>query len=184
MGLLALMLLTDARRDARTDSSGALAPLDEQDRSRWDAGAITEGTALVTSAFAFGAVGTYQLLAAIASLHDEASSTESTDCPQILALYGVLLRMSDNPMVALNHAIAVAMVHGAESGLAKLDELARDERIRENHRLDSTRAHLLERAGRRAGAIEAFERAAARTASTPERDYLRLRAARLRELVR
>jgi predicted RNA polymerase sigma factor len=181
MGLLALMLLTDARRDARTDADGALVPLDAQDRSRWDRSAIAEGTGLVTSAFAMGAVGTYQLQAAIASLHAEASSTEITDWPQILALYGVLLRMSDNPMVALSHVIAYAMVYGPEAGLAKLDELARDARLRNHHRVDSTRAHLLERAGDRTAAIESFERAAANTASTPERDYLRLQAARLRE---
>ncbi len=179
-GLLALMLLTDARREARTDAAGALVPLEAQDRSRWNRDAIAEGSALVTSAFASGAVGPYQLQAAIASLHDEASSTETTDWPQILALYGVLLRMSDNPMVALSHAIALAMVSGPQAGLAQLDELARDGRLASHHRLDSTRAHLLERSGDRAGAIEAFERAAAGTASTPERDYLRLQAARLR----
>ncbi len=181
MGLLSLMLLTDARREARTDDAGALIPLDAQDRSRWNRDAITEGTALVTSAFAIGAVGPYQLQAAVASLHDEASSTETTDWPQILALYDVLLRISDNPMVALNHAIALAMVKGPEAGLSKLDELARDARLRGHHRLDSTRAHLFERAGNRTAAIAAFERAAAQTASTPERDYLRLQAARLRE---
>ena len=181
MGLLALMLLTDARREARTDASGALVPLDVQDRSRWNREAIAEGAALVTSAFSSGAVGAYQLQAAIASLHDEASSTETTDWPQILALYGVLLRIGDNPMVALNHAIALAMVNGPRAGLARLDELAGDARIKDHHRLDATRAHLLERAGDPAAAIEAFERAAAKTTSTPERDYLRLQAARLRE---
>ncbi len=181
MGLLSLMLLTDARREARTDAAGALIPLDIQDRSRWNKDAIAEGSALVTSAFASGAVGPYQLQAAIASLHDEASSTETTDWPQILALYGVLLRMSDNPLVALNHAIALAMVKGPKAGLAKLDDLALDARLKNNHRLDSTRAHLLERAGDRAAAIEALERAAESTASTPERDYLRLQGARLRE---
>ena len=180
-GLLALMLLTDARREARTDATGALVPLDAQDRSRWNREAIVEGTALVESAFARGAVGPYQLQAAIASLHDEASSTETTDWPQILALYAVLLRMSDNPIVALNHAIALAMVQGPAAGLAQLDALANDARLRDHHRLDAARAHLLERAGDRDGAIEAFERAAAKTASTPERDYLRLQAARLRE---
>ena len=179
-GLLSLMLLTDARRDARTDPDGALVPLDAQDRTRWNQQAIAEGSALIASAFASGAVGPYQLQAAIASLHDEASSTETTDWPQILALYGVLLSISDNPMVALNHAIALAMVHGPEAGLAQLDKLAQDPRLKQQHRLDSTRAHLLERAGHRAAAIAAFERAAGHTASTPERDYLRLQAARLR----
>jgi RNA polymerase sigma factor (sigma-70 family) len=180
MGLLALMLLTDARREARADAAGALIPLDAQDRSRWNADAIAEGSALVTSAFASGAVGPYQLQAAIASLHDEATSTETTDWPQILALYGVLLRMTDNPMVALNHTIALAMVHGPRAGLARLDELSRDARMKTNHRLDATRGHLLARAGDRGAAIEAFERAAERTGSTPERDYLRVQAARLR----
>jgi RNA polymerase sigma factor (sigma-70 family) len=179
-GLLALMLLTDARRDARTDADGALVPLDAQDRSRWDHAAIAEGTALVTAAFAKGSVGPYQLQAAIASLHDEATSTDTTDWPQILALYGVLLQLRESPVVALNHAIALAMVHGPAAGLAKLDELAGDARMRGHHRLDAARGHLLERAGDRVGAIAAFERAAAATASEPERDYLRLSAARLR----
>jgi predicted RNA polymerase sigma factor len=183
-GLLSLMLLTDARREARNDASGALIPLDAQDRSRWNRDAISEGAELVTSAFASGAVGAYQLQAAIASLHDEASSTDKTDWSQILALYSVLLRMSDNPIVALNHAIALAMVNGPEAGLTKLDELARDKRLASHYRLDSTRAHLLERAGNRVEAIEAFERAAEKTASTPERDYLRLQAARLNTLLR
>jgi RNA polymerase sigma factor (sigma-70 family) len=179
-GLLALMLLTDARRDARTDADGALVPLDAQDRSRWDHAAIAEGTALVTAAFAKGSVGPYQLQAAIASLHDEATSTDTTDWPQILALYGVLLQLRESPVVALNHAIALAMVHGPAAGLAKLDELAGDARMRGHHRLDAARGHLLERAGDRVGAIAAFERAAAATASEPERDDLRLSAARLR----
>jgi RNA polymerase sigma factor (sigma-70 family) len=162
MGLLALMLLTDARRDARTDADGALVPLDMQDRSRWDRVAIAEGTGLVTAAFAMGAVGTYQLQAAIASLHGEASNTETTDWPQILALYSVLLRMSDNPMVALSYVIAYAMVHGPKAGLAKLVDLERDERMKCHYRVDSARAHLHQRAGNSAGAIAAFERAAAK----------------------
>ena len=177
-GLLALMLLTDARRHARTGPVGELIPLDAQDRSLWDRAAIEEGAALVVSAFERGAVGPYQLQAAIASLHDEATSTDATDWPQILVLYGVLLHMSDNPMVALNHAIAVAMVKGAVAGLAELEGIA--PRLGGHHRVDATRAHLLERAGRRVEAIEAFERAAAKTASLPERDYLRVQAARLR----
>lgn len=179
-GLLALMLLTDARREARTGAVGELVPLDAQDRSRWDRAAIAEGSALITAAFARGAVGPYQIQAAIAALHDEAESAERTDWPQILALYGALLELGDNPMVALNHAIAFAMVHGPRAGLERLAVVAGDARLHGHHRLDATRAHLLERAGERAAAIEAFERAAEKTASTPERDYLRLQAARLR----
>ena len=180
LGLLALMLLTDARREARTGPVGELIPLDAQDRSRWDRAAIAEGSTLITAAFARGAVGPYQIQAAIAALHDEAESTERTDWPQILALYDALLSLADNPMVALAHAIAFAMVQGPRAGLARLEALARDARLKAHHRLDATRAHLLERAGERAAAIEAFERAAEKTASTPERDYLRLQAARLR----
>ncbi|MDB4985000.1 MAG: polymerase sigma-70 factor, subfamily protein [Myxococcaceae bacterium] len=179
-GLLALMLLTDARRDARTDSGGALIPLDAQERARWNRQAIEEGSALTSAAFARGAVGPYQLQAAIASLHDEAGSTETTDWPQILALYGVLLRMSDNPMVALNHTIAFAMVNGPRKGLERLEQLEQKGPFAHQHRLDSARAHLLERAGDSAAAIDAFERAASSTASAPERDYLLLQAARLR----
>ncbi len=178
-GLLALVLLTDARRAARTGPDGGLVPLDRQDRSRWDRAAIEEGTALVTRAFARGAVGPYQLQAAIASLHDEAPSTEETDWPQILALYGVLLRIEDNPMVALSHAVAVAMVRGPAAGLARLEELGKDPRLAGHFRLFAVRAHLLERAGDTAGAIEAYRTAAQKTASTPERDFLLLQAARL-----
>jgi RNA polymerase sigma factor (sigma-70 family) len=180
-GLLALMLLTDARRAARTGPAGELVPLDEQDRARWDRAAIAEGVALVSAALARGAVGPYQLQAAIAAVHDEAASTDETDWPQILALYGLLQRMSDNPMVDLNHAIAVAMVHGPAAGLERLDALAADARLAQHHRLDAVRAHLLERAGDRAGAIAGYRRAAARTASVAERNYLLARAARLGE---
>ena len=180
LGLLSLMLLTDARRSARTGTAGELIPLDLQDRSRWDRADIGEGRALIDAAFSRGRVGPYQVQAAIAALHDEAETTDATDWPQILALYGALLQLQDNPMVALNHAIALAMVHGARAGLDRLDELALDARLRGHHRLDATRAHLLERAGERAAAIDAFVRAAEKTASVPERDYLRLRAARLR----
>jgi RNA polymerase sigma factor (sigma-70 family) len=178
-GLLALMLLTDARRAARTGPEGELVPLDRQDRSRWDRVAIEEGTALVTRAFARGAVGPYQLQAAIASLHDEAPRIEATDWEQILALYGVLLRIEDNPMVALSHAVAVAMVRGPAAGLARLEELAKDPRLAGHFRLFAVRAHLLERAGDAEGAIEAYRMAAQKTASTPERDFLLLQAARL-----
>jgi RNA polymerase sigma factor (sigma-70 family) len=178
-GLLALMLLTDARRTARGGPNGELIPLDEQDRSRWDRAQIDEGTAIVRAAFARGAVGSYQLQAAIAAVHDDAASSEDTDWPEILALYGVLRRMGDNPMVALSHAIAHAMVHGPEAGLARLDALAEDDRLAGHHRLDAVRAHLLERSGARDEAIALYRSAAAKTRSLPERDYLITRAARL-----
>jgi RNA polymerase sigma factor (sigma-70 family) len=177
-GLLALMLLTDARRAARTGPAGELIPLDEQDRSRWDAAAIAEGVALISATLPRGAVGAYQLQAAIAAVHDEAASADATDWPQILALYSVLLQMSNNPMVALNHAIAVAMVHGPAAGLAQLDALAGDERLAGHHRLDAVRAHLLDRAGDHDAAREHYRRAAERTTSAPERDYLLMKAAR------
>lgn len=176
MGLLSLMLLTDARKDARVGASGEVIPLDRQDRSKWNRAQIEEGSALIESAFNQGAVGPYQLQAAIASLHDEASSTETTDWPQIVELYSALLKRVDNPMVALNRAIAVAMVEGPQAGLALIDALNLD-----HYRVDATRAHLLERLGALADAIELFRRAAARTASTPERNYLLLKAAQLAE---
>lgn len=178
--LLALMLLTDARRAARTGPAGELVPLDQQDRSLWDRAAIEEGIALVTEALPRGAVGPYQVQAAIAAVHDEAESVEATDWPQILGLYGLLLRMSDSPMVALNHAVAIAMVHGPAAGLERLDAVAHDPRIAGHHRLDAVRAHLLERAGERDGAIAHYLRAAEKTASIAERDYLLGQAARLR----
>ncbi|HEX5725312.1 MAG TPA: sigma-70 family RNA polymerase sigma factor [Longimicrobiaceae bacterium] len=178
-GLLALMLLTDARRAARTGASGELIPLDEQDRMLWDRGLIQEGTALVSDALGRGSVGPYQLQAAIAAVHDEAAQAGDTDWPQILALYGLLARMSDNPMVALNRAIAAAMVHGPEVGLQLLQALDADARLRGNHRLDAVRAHLLERAGDPERAIAHYRAAAERTASIPERDYLLTKAARL-----
>jgi len=178
-GLLALMLLTDARRAARTGPAGELIPLDEQDRSRWDRRAIAEGVALVTAALSRGSIGEYQLQAAIAAVHDEAARVEETDWPQILALYGVLMRMSGNPMVRLNHAIAAAMVDGPAAGLELLEALDADERLAGHHRLDAVRAHLLERAGDREGAIAHFRKAAGRTTSLPERNYLLLQAARL-----
>jgi predicted RNA polymerase sigma factor len=178
-GLLALMLLTDARRPARTGPNGEIIPLDEQDRARWDRSAIAEGVQLVTDAMSRGAVGSYLLQAAIAALHDEAASTEATDWPQIVALYTVLMRLADNPMVALNHAVAVAMAEGPEKGLALLAKLDRDPRIQDHYRLDAVRAHLLERSGDVAGAIRHYERAAQKTASLPERNYLMLKIARL-----
>ncbi|HEV7668455.1 MAG TPA: DUF6596 domain-containing protein [Thermoanaerobaculia bacterium] len=180
-GLLALMLLTDARRAARTGPGGELIPLDEQDRTLWDAPAIEEGVELVSAALRKGSVGEYQLQAAIAAVHDEAPRVEDTDWPEIVALYSVLLRMSDNPMVALNHAIAIAMVQGPNAGLALLAPLDEDERVRGHHRLDAVRAHLLERAGDRAAAISFYRAAAEKTTSVPERNYLILRAARLSE---
>lgn len=178
-GLLALMLLTDARRDARSGPSGEIVPLDRQDRSRWDRHAIAEGIALLSSVLPQGDVGYYRLQAAIAALHDEAASTETTDWPQILELYALLLHIADGPMVALNHAIAIAMVHGPEAGLARLDVLAEDPRLAEHHRLEATRAHLHERMGDRERAAAGFLRAAARTTSLAERDYLLAQASRL-----
>jgi RNA polymerase sigma factor (sigma-70 family) len=178
-GLLALMLLTDARRLARTAPDGDLVPLTEQDRGLWDRQAIEEGVALVTAALSKGSVGPYQLQAAIAAIHDEAARAEQTDWPQILALYGLLERMSDNPMVMLNRAIAVAMVHGPPAGLELLAALDADGRLAGHHRLDAVRAHLLEMAGDHQGAIAAYRTAAGRTTSSPEQRYLIARAARL-----
>ncbi len=178
-GLLALMLLTDARRAARTGMSGELIPLDEQDRSLWDRAMIDEGVALVSAALPRGGVGAYQLQAAIAAVHDEAATAEATDWPQILALYTVLEGLSDNPMVALNRAVAAAMVHGPAVGLAQLEPLDGDARLKGHHRLDAVRAHLHERAGDVASAIAGYRAAARRTASAPERDYLLMKAARL-----
>jgi RNA polymerase sigma factor (sigma-70 family) len=178
-GLLALMLLTDARRAARTGPDGDLIPLAEQDRTRWDRGAIDEGTALITRTLSKGTVGTYQLQAAIAALHDEAARPEDTDWPQILALYGLLDRMAENPMVTLNRAIAAAMVHGPSAGLDLLKTLDADPRLAGHYRLAAVRAHLYEMSGRRDEAIAHYRAAASRTASVPERNYLATRAARL-----
>jgi RNA polymerase sigma factor (sigma-70 family) len=180
-GLLALMLLTDARRAARSGPDGELIPLAQQDRSLWDKAAIDEGVALVSATLSRGSVGAYQLQAAIAAIHDEAPRVEDTDWPQILALYGLLKRMSDNPMVTLNHAVAVAMVHGPAAGLHLLDELDADGRLAGHHRVDAVRAHLLELSGNHQAAIEHYRTAASRTASLPERDYLVTQAARLIE---
>lgn len=178
-GLLALMLLTDARRPARTGPGGELIPLQEQDRALWDRSFIDEGVALITKTLSRGSIGAYQLQAAIAAVHDEALRAEDTDWPQILALYGLLGRMSDNPMVELNHAIATAMVHGPAKGLELLDAQSRDGRLAGHYRVDAVRAHLLERAGDREGAIAHYRAAAGRTASIPERNYLLGQAARL-----
>jgi RNA polymerase sigma factor (sigma-70 family) len=178
-GLLALMLLTDARRDARTEPDGELIPLDKQDRTRWDRKQIEEGVALVTAAFSSGAVGVYQLQAAIAALHDEAARAEDTDWPQILALYTVLKGLSDNPMIALNHAIATAMVDGPAGGLQLLEALDQDARMRNHFRLLAVRAHLMEMAGDHQAAIAHYRAAAGRTTSIPERNYLMAQAGRL-----
>ncbi len=175
------MLLTDARRTARTGPAGELVPLNEQDRSQWDQRAITEGTALLTGALAKGSIGSYTLQAAIAAVHDEAPRAEDTDWPQILALYELLKRMSDNPMVILNHAVAAAMVHGPSAGLDLLRALDADGRLAKHHRLDAVRAHLLELSGDRSAAIAHYRTAAEKTASIPERNYLLTQAARLAE---
>ena len=178
-GLLALMLLTDARRLARTNEAGELIPLARQNRAHWDREQIAEGIDLISVTLPKGAVGPYQLQAAIAAIHDEAARAEDTDWPQILALYDLLSRMSDNPMVRLNHAIAVAMVQGVSKGLELLDTLKADARIANHHRLDSVRAHLLELAGDRDSAVDHYRAAAVKTASLPERNYLLTQAARL-----
>ena len=179
-GLLALMLLTDARRPARTGPNGEIVPLDEQDRSLWNKDAIAAGVQLVTEAMTRGAVGSYLLQAAIAAVHDEAARATDTDWPQIATLYTVLSRMSDNPMVGLNQAVAVAMTQGPAEGLALLEKLDRDPRIHGHYRLDAVRAHLLERSGEITAALPYYEAAAEKTASIPERDYLLLKIARLR----
>ncbi|HLL67116.1 MAG TPA: DUF6596 domain-containing protein [Micromonosporaceae bacterium] len=178
-GLLALMLLTEARSPARTGPSGELISLVDQDRTLWDADAIAEGVRLVSAALARGPVGPYQLQAAISALHDEAPTAEQTDWPQILALYQVLERLSGNPVISLNRAVAHAMVHGPAAGLAALAALDGDPRLAGHHRLHAARAHLYELAGDRRAAVEHYLAAAGRTTSLPERHYLCLRAARL-----
>jgi RNA polymerase sigma factor (sigma-70 family) len=178
-GLLALMLLTDARRAARTDGDGSLIPLDEQRRDLWNAAHISEGVALLTRTLGKSPVGPYQLQAAIAAVHDEAPNAQATDWPQILALYEVLEHVSPGPVVTLNRAVAVAMVNGPRAGLALLGTLDEDERMAHNHRLDAVRGHLLEMAGEPVAARESYLRAARMTASLPEQRYLALRAARL-----
>jgi RNA polymerase sigma factor (sigma-70 family) len=178
-GLLALMLLTDARRPARTRPDGALIPLAEQDRELWDAESIQEGLAHVTGALAQAPLGPYQLQAAIAAVHAEAARAEDTDWPQIVALYELLERISPNPMVTLNHAVAVAMVRGPEAGLELLGTLETDDRIAGHHRLDAVRAHLLEMAGDLDAARSSYRAAARHTTSLPEQRYLEDRAAGL-----
>ncbi|MEV6911760.1 sigma-70 family RNA polymerase sigma factor [Amycolatopsis sp. NPDC051071] len=178
-GLLALMLLTDARRAARADGDGALIPLADQDRSRWNAEMIAEGVALVSGVLEAGPVGPYQVQAAIAAVHDDAATAADTDWQQILALYDVLEKVSPGPVVTLNRAVAVAEVHGPEAALELLGALDDDIRMSQTHRLDSVRGHLLELAGDTGTARDAYLRAAAKTASEPEKQYLTLRAERL-----
>ena len=181
-GLLALMLLIHARHRARTAADGSLIPMAEQDRSLWDQSAIDEGVALVTAALPRGSVGPYQLQAAIAAIHDEAPNPEATDWRQIAALYGVLLRLDDNPIVALNHAVAVSMVAGPQAGLELVQRLAADARVNADRRFHAVRGHLLEMAGDRAGALEAY-RAGARAATNIEQQrYLNQQITRLQAL--
>lgn len=178
-GLLALMLLTDARRLARTTADGDLVSLAEQNRTLWNQEQIAKGVELISATLPKGSVGPYQLQAAIAAVHDEATRAEETDWPQIHALYELLKRMSANPMVRLNHAVAAAMVQGPARGLELLDGLETDSRIANHHRLHAVRAHLLELAGDRESAIVHYRAAAARTGSLPERNYLLTQAARI-----
>jgi RNA polymerase sigma factor (sigma-70 family) len=178
-GLLALMLLTDARRAARTGPHEDLIPLTKQDRNLWDRAEISEGIELLAAALSKGSVGMYQLQAAIAAVHDEAARVEDTDWPQILALYELLKRVSPSPMVTLNHAIAAAMVHGPSKGLELLRTLDADARLAGHYRLDAVRAHLLEMVGDRESASEHYRIAAGRTTSIPEQNYLISQAARL-----
>jgi RNA polymerase sigma factor (sigma-70 family) len=178
-GLLALMLLTDARRAARTTADGALVPLAEQDRDLWDTVMIDEGMALLSRTVGTAPVGPYQIQAAIAALHDEARCAEDTDWPQILALYKLLERAAPGPAVTLNRAVATAMVHGPQAGLALLGRLDDDDRMAHTHRLEAVRAHLLDMSGDAEAARACYLRAARMTASIPERHFLTLRAARL-----
>ena len=176
--LLALMLLIDARRKARTDAAGELISLAEQDRTLWDQELISEGVALLDNAMGKGPVGEYRLQAAIAAVHDQAGRAEDTDWPQILALYGLLEQMTGNPIVTLNRAVAAGMAEGPTAGLAVLDEV--DERLAGHYRLDAVRAHLLEMAGDTEGALAHYRAAASRTTSLPEQRYLAKQAARLK----
>lgn len=178
-GLLALMLLTDARRPARTRPDGALVPLAEQDRGLWDAGAIAEGIALITDTLATAPIGPYQLQAAIAAVHDEAPRSEDTDWRQILGLYDLLHSISPGPMVSLNRIVAVAMVHGPDVALQQLAAAEADPALAGHHRVDAVRAHLLDMAGDRPAARTHYQLAARRTLSVPEQRYLASRAAQL-----
>lgn len=178
-GLLALMLLTDARRDARVGAGGTLIPMSEQDRSLWRRDAIAEGTALVTDALRRGDAGPYQVQAAIAAVHARATCAEETEWSQIVRLYEILLRMSENPIVALNHAVAVAMARDPAVGLDLLATLAADDRVSDDRRFHAVRAHLLEMTGDDAGARKEYDEAARRVTSLPQQRYLRARAERL-----
>jgi predicted RNA polymerase sigma factor len=178
-GLLALMLLTDARRPARTRDDGSLVPLAEQDRTRWDRTLIDEGLALVRHTLTHARIGVYQVEAAIAAVHAEAAEAEDTDWPQIVGLYRLLSSLDPNPMVTLNQAVAVAMVDGPKAGLTLLRTLDGDERMSGHHRLHAVRAHLLEMAGTHAAAREEYQKAARLTTSVPEQRYLQRRAAHL-----
>jgi len=178
-GLLALMLLTDARRAARTGPEQELIPLTKQDRSRWDRAEISEGIELLTAALSEGAIGLYPLQAAIAAVHDEAARAEDTDWPQILALYELLKRVSPSPVVILNHAIAAAMVHGPSKGLELLRMLDNDPRLAGHYRLNAVRAHLFEMIGDYESAATHYRIAASRTTSVPEQNYLMTQAARI-----
>jgi predicted RNA polymerase sigma factor len=178
IGLLALMLLTDARRPARTDAKGEIVPLPEQDRSRWDRTHIAEGLQLLERAVAAGPLGEYGIQAAIAAVHDQARTAGDTDWRQIDALYQALETLSANPIVTLNRAVATAMVHGPAAGLALVDTVA--ERLGASHRIDAVRAHLLEMAGDLEAAATHYRSAARRATSLPERRYMEMRAARLR----
>ena len=179
-GLLALMLLTHARREARTTPAGDLVPLDEQDRARWDRALIDEGTELAKASLAAPALGPYQLQAAIAATHADAATAEQTNWPQVHAAYLILERIAPNPMVTLNRAVALAETEGPRAGLALLATLDGDDRMAGHHRLLSVRAHLLEKAGDTAAAYEHYRRAAKSTASLAERRYLESRASRVR----
>jgi predicted RNA polymerase sigma factor len=178
-GLLALMLLTDARRAARLSADGALVPLAEQDRRLWDQAKIREGVALVEAALPTGTVGPYQLQAAIAAVHTEAARAPDTDWAQIEALYAMLARIAPGPVVTLNHAVAVAMVDGPAAGLRMIDPLAQDKQLRRNHRLYAVRAHLLEMDGRPEDARADYATAARLTTSIPEQRYLNAQAERI-----
>jgi RNA polymerase sigma factor (sigma-70 family) len=178
-GLLALMLLTDARRPARARPDGSLVPLAEQDRGLWDSASIKEGVSLITDTLSRARLGPYQLQAAIAAVHDETPRAADTDWRQILALYELLATVAPNPMVTLNQAVAVAMVRGPDAGLELLRTLDADDRVAEHHRIDAVRAHLQEMAGDVGAARDSYRLAARRTTSVPERRYLEGRAARL-----
>jgi RNA polymerase sigma-70 factor (ECF subfamily) len=180
VGLLALMLLTDARRSAREAADGSLIRLEEQDRSRWDAARIEEGRALVEQALRVGRVGPYQLQAAIAAVHDEAATPGATDWPQVLGLYDVLRRVAPSPVVDLNRAVALGQVMGPEAGLAAVDALAADAALSEYRFFHATRADFLRRLGRWGEAADAYTRAIELVPNRAERAFLERRLAEVR----